>query len=377
MAGKRKNQVYRKRKKKKKGNIKNQPKKRLNKNQKKIKRGGYTKKEKKAVDLSQEKRIKVIETKLKDVHTLYNIRNPGYNNWVNTATQALIPTWIDMAQNMNVQECYDSWDVTPQIHLPSYNRDIVTGAVTANVYKPVPGVGTYQVPLGGQNAMNIPLNFNRIHITKFKCIFNYRQWVHDVVNTTGDFPIFTLQQEYIKNSGIFKVRLYLISQPVKTETPDNKIANIARQLPGPFQTKKAATLRVKEGYSNANNQTSNLVEKLKYIIHYDEIITPKFQLQYQVERQVNNTGGTLDIIPYSRSYMISILRSPEIILNKDLEFSTTYDVRVNNTPNNLTFHWVMKFADIEQSKMINDQIIASTSSQQVQYKNKFNIYKKS
>lgn len=363
--------AYYKKNKKKKGPIKNQPKKKFNKNQKKIVTGGYTKKENKAVDLSQEKRIKSLESKMKDVMCLHNIRNPPYNNWINNTSQQLINTWIDMIASQHVQDCYDTWDVTPDIKLPSYFRNVVSGQVLADSMKPIPGMGPIEYVTDVQTPEDRILNRpNTCKITKFKCTFNYRQYIVSPLDSTGDFPKFPLNMEYI-NNNIFKIRLYLISQPILADSIENKIQNIARQLGGPFQSHKAAKLRVTEGYGNVVNTESNLIQKLKYTVHYDQIIKPKFKFCYEV---LTTTGSRT--LPTQKVYMISILRSPDILLNRDLEFSTAYDAATNNNPNNLTLHWVMKFADIEQSKFINDQILASTESQQVQYKNEFNIYLK-
>lgn len=347
-------------------NIKNQPKKKDNKNQKKIKRGGYTKKEKKQVDLNQELRLKSIEKKLEDVDCLHNLRNPPYNAWINNHTGALINTWIDMGSNQSVQDCYDLWDVTPNIHLPSYFRDVVTGGVILNSTKEIPNLGPVDYLDSGSVIQNLQRP-NKCQITKFKSTFNYRQYIFSGLDTSGDFPTFPFNKEYI-NNNIFRIRLYLISQPVLNSSTENKIAHIARQLAGPFQTQKASKYRVTEGYGNLDTTESNLNDKLKYTVHYDETIKPKFTFMYDIK---TTTGATQ--MSTQKVYMISLVRNPEIILNKDLQFSMAYNIENNINPNNLTLHWVMKFADIEQSKFINDQISGSTDSHQCQYKNNFNI----
>lgn len=354
-------------------NIKNNPVKKLNKNQKKIKFGGYTKQENKAVDLNQEGRLKTVEKLLSKVKTLYNIRNPFYNNWIDTNSAELINTWTDMGSNQDMVNCFDAWDVTPELLIPTYNRNEVSGNPIVELTRAIPGVGSVEYLTAGNTVSNFSMNDNTCYLTKFKSVFNYRQYVFDLIDTSGDFPEFVYEKEYLKNSGIFKIRLYLISQPVYSGDTDDKVTSIARALPGPFSTKKGSELRVQRAYGSLAVGESNKTDKLKYTIHYDEIITPKFQLHYQINREVPAVGDNVDITPYNRVWMMSILRSPDILLNKTLNFSTTYN-ELNFRPNNLTMHWIMKFADVEQSKFIADQITGSENSQQVQYKNHFNIY---
>lgn len=344
-------------------------KKRLNKNQKKFKRG-YTKRENKQVDMNQEKRLKAVEQKLKDVKTLYNIRNPVYNSFINALGNSA-PVYHDVGVDASVLECYHIINVTPDFILPNYQHDPITGHHTDDEYMQIPGLGGSQIENPHENIETIRLNDNTVFMTKLKPLINWRQFITSTLSTPPDsFPRYPYNMEYINNNGLFKIRLFLIAQPVRQGTDQDMITSIARELPGAKQTFKSAKQRIRMLYTNALVDTSNMSEKLKYKILYDETITPKFKKQYVV----NTTTGA-DEVATSVVYLLSILREPTIFINKKIEFSTAYNVEnLNTVANNFTLHWVVKFKDIEQSKFIHDHIQVDTGTNQTQYKNEFNVY---
>lgn len=348
-------------------------KKRLNKNQKRMK-GRYTKRENKKVDMNQERRLKQVEKKLKDVKVLYHIRDPPYNNWIDPSTNVIIPTWIDVGLVASNIDAYQVIEVTPSIEIPSYFRNTITGAPTLDPTRNLPGMGGHELLNAGNLPENVLLNNNTCYCSKIKCTINWRQFVTSPI-IVEDFPFYPIRTEYINNNGLFKIRLYLIEQYVRAGTISDVSDQIARELPGPGMTFKRARERVRLGYNQVSLAQTNLSDKLKYRILYDEVITPKFHWQYSVKTETPGPGDTIDVMPKNEMYLLSILRSPNINVSRKLEFSTAYSVINNNTvPNNFALHWIIKFVDIEQAKFVNDFYEAVPSTNKTQYKNLTNLY---
>lgn len=347
-------------------------KKRDNKNQKRIKKGGYTKKENKEVDLSQEKRLKALEKKVKRKEVMYKVRDPLYNNFSYLNGQGNIvepPSYNNgLSGTSNYEYCYMYNNFTPEVQIPSWIEDWQT------------------VPHDDQHeGMAIPLGTetDKFFMTKLKYSAKHQTNYSELPTTLNpaEYPpmvYFHDFEKYLRNGVLMRHFILLVGTSDLTD-----YQQISQLMPCAGQTYKDAKQNFVHTLESSQDQ---IVASLRIKPLYDKtvLVKPRVASRNEVHMtptviqdtvpfsatdpngahgQYNNTPQLSQYkytTPSRKNWIFETQIDVDLLVNKELTFNGSpedadsggYRWPANIKPDNVTLLHVMKYENMKIAKLL-------------------------